>query len=804
MSKLNWTLDKSYKESIFENISIKEYTSIRKVKGFINKCIGIDYSTKKRYNEISKLYKNEYEQMKNYLKKFDKNKNVFNIKLYLSKHKYGRIQYEDYTSLSIFHRPTRHAYCNDIYVDIDIVNSMPSILYEICKINNYELIHIKNLENYVKNRDEQIKELSNYYNTDKEKIKKLFLIIIFGGKYETWIKDEDIDVMNIEKHIFLNNLEKELELLRDIVYYTNEDIRNIKLEKWNNIDKEKKGVFAIWYQTIERNIQESIISFLVKNKSLNLSEIIPCQDGFMILKKYYYKDLIEDCQNEIKNIYNIKISLKIKEFDERIEIKDYDGELLDNFDFLKTTTDFLSYIYECKEYKNKIYKQDDKIYFYYNDKIKIFEKVSSQEIRHIISKYILNLLRDNIYLLNDKLYKKYETKYGDEMSKILRDYKVDNSCYKIFNKLESFIPIKNNKVIYIGEKDCKIYNNSVIYINNTLFNDVNSKIYLKNEIIDRDENFKFNYFIDIEYKNNLNKNELEFTEKYFMDIFCNKKDTIKTVLDIMKTCIAGIQIKHLFCCLGEKGNNGKSVFFDIVFKSIMGNTMDVINKNLIIDTKIKSSLNTEFERLDKLKVGYVSEFKNSDTFSNSTIKAITGGDRITLRTINSIETTIKPTLNMFINSNELPQSAYNLDNAMFNRIVIIPFNNTFENNIYFKNKLYSNLSNIFSYIINNGNIIEGDLQISEEMSIAKKIYKDDSKKESFLADYLEEFTETSIGNKIIREDLFNNFYEWCDNNNFKIQKQSYGLFSKNLNKDYGIKNIKSNNINYYLDIKFKK
>jgi phage/plasmid-associated DNA primase len=77
---------------------------------------------------------------------------------------------------------------------------------------------------------------------------------------------------------------------------------------------------------------------------------------------------------------------------------------------------------------------------------------------------------------------------------------------------------------------------------------------------------------------------------------------------------------------------------------------------------------------------------------------------------------------------------------MFNRIVIIPFNNVFENNSNFKDELMNNLISIFSYIIKEGKIINEELKLSEEMTVAKDNYKDDNKKESFLGDYLNEFT----------------------------------------------------------------
>lgn len=52
--KFNWTLDKNFKDSIYDNINI------RKVKGFISKSQGINYEGKKRYEEISKMYINKY------------------------------------------------------------------------------------------------------------------------------------------------------------------------------------------------------------------------------------------------------------------------------------------------------------------------------------------------------------------------------------------------------------------------------------------------------------------------------------------------------------------------------------------------------------------------------------------------------------------------------------------------------------------------------------------------------------------------------------------------------------------------
>jgi hypothetical protein len=113
-----------------------------------------------------------------------------------------------------------------IYIDIDIVNSMPSIIIEICKINGYK--SCENLEDYVINREEIIEDVMKYYNVTRECVKKLFLRIMMGGSYIKWIEENDVDVMNKEKYKKIYLIEEELKGIREIVYSHNEIIRKIK------------------------------------------------------------------------------------------------------------------------------------------------------------------------------------------------------------------------------------------------------------------------------------------------------------------------------------------------------------------------------------------------------------------------------------------------------------------------------------------------------------------------------------------------------------------------------------------------
>jgi hypothetical protein len=98
------------------------------------------------------FYENEQQQITLYLSKYDKKKQLFKVKYSLPPHKWGRISPERALGLSLFHRPTRHAYCENIYIDIDMKNAHPEIIRRVCKLNNYTETTL--LDEYCEHREE--------------------------------------------------------------------------------------------------------------------------------------------------------------------------------------------------------------------------------------------------------------------------------------------------------------------------------------------------------------------------------------------------------------------------------------------------------------------------------------------------------------------------------------------------------------------------------------------------------------------------------------------------------------------------
>ena len=277
---------------------------------------------------------------------------------------------------------------------------------------------------------------------------------------------------------------------------------------------------------------------------------------------------------------------------------------------------------------------------------KEFDKNISEEQREIISKKIV--------LVKDILTKIEKTNDKRNILSEIKDLIFDEEFEKDMNKELYVLPLKNNKMINMK----------------TL------------ELTERSINNKFNYMCDVEYVEMMKEQEDDIKE-YFMSLFCDREDTMMVVLNILKSIFVGLPLKYIFFFTGS-GNNGKSLLFEFL-KAIFNKAIDTISKEVILDTKSNNSITTQFEKLDKVRVGYVTETKEEDILNDIVIKAITGGDAMDCRKLFKTNETITPTCNLCVLTNKLPK--FNVEPAILQRIIICPMNNTFEVDNTFKTKM---------------------------------------------------------------------------------------------------------------------
>jgi len=186
---------------------MNEYVDLELLEGFIQDKMGISYDGIPRYKSVP--FKTELDQIIDYKKKYQKSTKSILVSYRLPKHKWGRITPNNHLSLCVFHRPTRHSLCEE-YIDLDLENCQPSILLQFC--NQFNLTK-PNLKKYVETPVDIRTKIMEFYQINKHAAKDLFIRLLFGGSYQTWLNDNLLD----EKIDFVIDFENEIKDLIEIV-----------------------------------------------------------------------------------------------------------------------------------------------------------------------------------------------------------------------------------------------------------------------------------------------------------------------------------------------------------------------------------------------------------------------------------------------------------------------------------------------------------------------------------------------------------------------------------------------------------
>ena len=94
-------------------------------------------------------------------------------------------------------REVRHAIAGHLYVDIDIANCQPTILNQVLITHNYN--DFKTLNSYIENRSKYLEQIQNTYGVDKSAAQHLINMVLYGGRFETWLKLNDVLVCDKKK-----------------------------------------------------------------------------------------------------------------------------------------------------------------------------------------------------------------------------------------------------------------------------------------------------------------------------------------------------------------------------------------------------------------------------------------------------------------------------------------------------------------------------------------------------------------------------------------------------------------------------
>lgn len=555
-TKFDWKLiNRDYNTSIFEKKKMIEHTNIKKIYGFIKNNLGIAYDGIPRYEAVP--FKTELDQMIKYKECYNKKMKKFQTAFQLPKHKWGRVQPYNHTSLSVYHRPTRHALCEDIYIDIDMVNAQPTIIFEICKKQH---ISVPALQQYVENTQTIREAIMQHHGVSKEVAKNLPISIMFGGSYSGWMKEFNVVQNDNIKLKEIVELENDLNRIMEIVYLSNKDtIEKTVLkqdpDKWKTFHEKKRGVMALWCQSVERMFQETSISYLVNHKYFNIEDIVPCQDGFMILKELWYEGILEDCARAIFDKFDITLQYVMKPFDEAIEIPLYGcdktfHEWVDLLSAKKLADRFLHHWKKFVILENKtlfVYREEDGVGRWFDettDKPKLCLYIS-EDLFHILESELVTAFELSETELNTLLKK-------------LRDMTCHTGAFKDIVRL--MLPNVRHSSGLFNKKDFLLgFENGVVDLRTSVFRPYEYDDYMTITT-------KYNY-VQVDYTDSTNV-ELRTELNNIIESIQPEIELRTLYLQILASGLDGRPYQKLFLFNGQ-GGNGKG-FTGAMMGKILG------------------------------------------------------------------------------------------------------------------------------------------------------------------------------------------------------------------------------------------
>jgi len=302
MTQNNFNLKIISQKSVLDGLTLYEPVDI----AILDKLISSDLLLETFHNPQAQVFNtNEKEQLLKYRKLIKDNRAAVTYKK--SKIKYGRVNPNKSLGLFSLRRQIRHTLAKNNFVDIDIENAHPSILYQICKLNNIDCEH---LEKYVLNRNYYLTKVMNKYKVSREEAKKLFLILLYLGSYGKWVIENKSKI----KYDDITNLELQLKTIASKIILHNPDL--CKVVKDVKDEEKESSIISYYLQEIENRILEEVYLYCKNQNYINNEECVLCADGLMISKELYEPQLLNELSELIKYKFNLTLKFTQKEMNE--------------------------------------------------------------------------------------------------------------------------------------------------------------------------------------------------------------------------------------------------------------------------------------------------------------------------------------------------------------------------------------------------------------------------------------------------------------------------------------------------------
>jgi putative DNA primase/helicase len=296
-----------------------------------------------------------------------------------------------------------------------------------------------------------------------------------------------------------------------------------------------------------------------------------------------------------------------------------------------------------------------------------------------------------------------------------------------------------------------------------LFNCGNGVIDLKTgELHPHNRDYLFTKISNIEYDD---KAECPNWKRFLESIFKNDDGTTnQEIIDFLQKAIGytltgDISEQVMFFLYGT-GRNGKSTFINTI-QSLLGDYGRQTNSDTFIKKKNDNSVNNDIARLDGSRFVSAVESEEGQQLSESLVKQITGGEKISARFLRQEFFEFTPEFKVFFTTNHKP-IVKGTDEGIWRRIRLVPFTVTIPKEQIDKElpkKLEKEMPGILRWAVEGG--LKWQREGLGEPSMIRSATESYREEMDILGPFLNEVCTIDPIQKVEAKTLFDEYKKWC-------------------------------------------
>ncbi len=230
--------------------------------------------------------------------------------------------------------------------------------------------------------------------------------------------------------------------------------------------------------------------------------------------------------------------------------------------------------------------------------------------------------------------------------------------------------------------------------------------------------------------------------------------------------ITGSIREERFLILYGRGGGGKGTFIESI-GHMLGEYADTVPVEIILSSRSDRDGNEpspELAKLPAVRMALSSESSKGRYFNEAKIKLITGGDRLTCRRLRCDPFTYQPNFKLLLSSNYLPKVSDAMDEGMFRRMVIVPFDAIFDGrrDVTLKEqfKEQDNMNAMLAWCVDGCLLWQQEGLENEPAKIIaiRQQYRDDC---NIIGQFIEENCVIGSDCRVSVSDLYNRFKAWA-------------------------------------------